>query len=362
MPDRDDDRPRRRYDNEDDYPRRRRRDEVDDDYYDRPRRRAASGSNGMAVTSLVLGILSLFCFALTGLPAIVFGFLGLSKASRVGTGKGMAVAGLLLGLLGTVLTAGAAWVVWKGYKGAERVVKAAKEEAEVEEDRESGIEVAQAANNYENAVGTFPNPYRQQVPGFVPPKGKEPPKPLLSWRVDLLPYLGEPEYDALHRRFQREQPWDSQANRPLARERVEPYVLGYDPPGAADTRWRGFTGPGAVFEPGARVTIAAIPDGTSNTLLFVESAEAVRWTEPNDYPFSNPNRPVLGPKGPTTHPLPTLGRPGARGFLMAMCDGSVKYVRKTIDPKTMAMLIDRADGNVIPQGWEIMPNAGPFDD
>ena len=38
---------------------------------------------------------------------------------------------------------------------------------------------------------------------------------------------------------------------------------------------------------------------------------------------------------------------------MVMCDGSVRYVRKSIDPATMNKLIDRQDGNVIPGGWEI---------
>jgi hypothetical protein len=40
---------------------------------------------------------------------------------------------------------------------------------------------------------------------------------------------------------------------------------------------------------------------------------------------------------------------------MVMCDGSVRYVRKSIDPKTLTLLIDGMDGNIIPGGWEIGP-------
>jgi hypothetical protein len=63
---------------------------------------AAKRSNGAAITSLILAIL--FCVPfLTSFLAIIFGFLGIRKARdpNVG-GKGLAVAGLLLGLLGLV--------------------------------------------------------------------------------------------------------------------------------------------------------------------------------------------------------------------------------------------------------------------
>jgi hypothetical protein len=308
----------------------------------------------MATTSLVLGVLSLFCLALAGIPAIVFGFLGLSRAKAAGTGQGMAIAGMALGLVGTLLTGGAVWLGWKAYKGAERIVQTARTEMEVGEDRDKGIELMLAAHNHHDGHARLPNPYSKQPrPGVIQPRGQEPARPLLSWRVDLLPF-GLQE-DNLYRRFQMDQPWDSPANRPLASQHVEPYVFSYDPPGSSNTRWRGFSGPGAVFEPGTQARIpGSFPDGTSNTLFCVESAEAVGWTEPNDYPFTNPHRPAAfgGPKGPAAT-LPVLGRPGADGFLMVMCDGSVRYVRKSIDPKTLAMLIDGMDGNIIPGGWEI---------
>jgi hypothetical protein len=57
----------------------------------------------MAVAALVLGILSFFCFGpLVGVPAVVFGLLGLSKAKEVGSGKGMSIAGIILGTIGSI--------------------------------------------------------------------------------------------------------------------------------------------------------------------------------------------------------------------------------------------------------------------
>ena len=96
-------------DDDDDRGRRRsRRDYDDDDDYDHdyaPRRRRSGGGNGLAVTALVLGILSLpacccpIVGILTSLGAIVTGSIGLKNPD----GKGMAVAGLVLGIIGLIL-------------------------------------------------------------------------------------------------------------------------------------------------------------------------------------------------------------------------------------------------------------------
>jgi hypothetical protein len=103
--------PKDRYDDDeddrddDDRPRRRSR-EDDDDEYDDPRysRRRQPEGTGMAVASLVLGILSvvLFCVWYLGVPmailAIIFGTLNKSK-----DGKSMATAGIVLGIVSLAL-------------------------------------------------------------------------------------------------------------------------------------------------------------------------------------------------------------------------------------------------------------------
>jgi hypothetical protein len=63
----------------------------------------------MAVASLILGIASLFCFGfITGIIAIILGGVALSKIGRgEASGKGMAIAGLILGIIGLV-----GWVIW----------------------------------------------------------------------------------------------------------------------------------------------------------------------------------------------------------------------------------------------------------
>src|SRR5438874_8624521 len=65
---------------------------------------AAGTSNGFCVASLVLGIIGLPAFCAAGIPAvlaIVFGIIGynqVSKSGAEGGGKGMAIAGIGLGI------------------------------------------------------------------------------------------------------------------------------------------------------------------------------------------------------------------------------------------------------------------------
>jgi TM2 domain-containing membrane protein YozV len=58
----------------------------------------ARTSNGMAIAALVTGLLGCVPF-LTGLLAIIFGILGIKRSKVSQSGKGMATAGLILGVL-----------------------------------------------------------------------------------------------------------------------------------------------------------------------------------------------------------------------------------------------------------------------
>jgi hypothetical protein len=75
--------------------------------------------NGMAVAGMVLGILAVvlcwfpFVNWALALLGIVFGALGIGKGNRVGKGKGMAIAGLVCAIVGAVLGV-ALFVLWAG--------------------------------------------------------------------------------------------------------------------------------------------------------------------------------------------------------------------------------------------------------
>ena len=105
-------------------------------------------------------------------------------------------------------------------------------------------------------------------------------KPLLSWRVAILPFL---EQQGLFNEFKLDEPWDSPHNKALLERMPATYAI----PGAEAepgmTFYRGFSGEHTLFDPKVKlgVGIATITDGTSNTLGIVEAKEAVPWTKPD---------------------------------------------------------------------------------
>ena len=81
--------------------------------------------------------------------------------------------------------------------------------------------------------------------------------------------------------------------------------------------------------------LAQITDGTAYTLLAAEASEPEIWTKPDDLPFSPGKPPKLG------------GSVFTDGFNAAVCDGSVKFIKGTIDAKTLSDLIQTNDGHPV---------------
>ena len=331
--------PRDRYDDEDDNrPRRRsRRDDDDPDDDERPRRRArrdeddefeepprSKGSNGLATTSLVFGVLS-FCTGITFLPGLICGVMGLSKAKSVGVGKGMAIAGILTSIAGMFVSLAI------GVGGYLLYVEGEKNK---EKDRTANnfMQAGLAAHNYESATGTFPKPFLDEsVRDFDPPVPESALKSKLSWRVAILPFV---EQDSLYRRFNKSDAWDSSANKPLSQTVVMSYTDA-DTPLDPTTRLRCFYGNGAMFDAQQKTNLMGVSDGTSNTILYVEGAEKVTWSQFNEYKFD--------PNGP----LPALGHPKRDTFSAVFVDGSVRQLKKSMNRTTLKKLITKAGGEAV---------------
>jgi serine/threonine protein kinase len=76
------------------------------DFGSAPPRKLAPRTSRKAIASLVLGLFSILCLCFTGIPAVVLGALGLLEVERSRgfyKGKGMAIAGILLGSFGCLL-------------------------------------------------------------------------------------------------------------------------------------------------------------------------------------------------------------------------------------------------------------------
>ncbi|MEX2026739.1 MAG: DUF1559 domain-containing protein [Pirellulaceae bacterium] len=134
-------------------------------------------------------------------------------------------------------------------------------------------QIGKALVRYEQEHGTLP-------PAVVTDSAG---KPLYSWRVLILPYLG-PQEQALYRQFQLDEPWNSPANSRLLKQRPNVFHCPGDTSAAADeTSYVVIAGPSTPFTPRQSLGLGQIRDGAYSTILVVEVAgTGISWTEPRD--------------------------------------------------------------------------------
>ncbi len=158
-------------------------------------------------------------------------------------------------------------------------------------------------------------------------------KPLLSWRVHLLPFLEE---DGLYQQFHLDEPWDSPHNSKLIARMPEVYG---PPPNArvpeGKTVLMAPVGEDTVFPDRAGGTQKQdLVRGTSNTILFVEVAapHSVIWTKPEDLNVT------------PADPGKNLLEPGQRGIRAVIADGSYRLLPASTPPDQL---------------WEMFTRGGP---
>jgi hypothetical protein len=177
-------------------------------------------------------------------------------------------------------------------------------------------------------------------------------KPLLSWRVAILPYIEEL---ALYKEFKLDEPWDSKNNKKLLARMPKIYAptITGKPAKANATYYQVFTGPDTPFNPkilraaGGLTLSARFPasftDGTSNTILVVEAEKPVPWSKPEDLVYD------------AKKAVPKLGGLFKEGFHIGLADGSVRFIGRKFDEKMLRATITPAGGEVI--DWNKLPPA-----
>jgi prepilin-type processing-associated H-X9-DG protein len=275
-------------------------------------------TSGNAIASLILGILSVIgCFFFTGIPAIICGALGLSGISKSKgrlEGKGLAIAGLVTGGIGTVLMVPVLIALLLP------AVQAAREAARRAQCVNNLKQIGLAMHNYHSAYGHFPPAASVNADG----------KPMLSWRVAILPLLDQ---QALYDRFKQDEPWDSPNNIKLLDMMPNVFKCPSEPDtvGKKTTHYEAIAGAGAAFEGPDGVAINTFTDGTSNTIAVVEAKTPVEWTKPDDVDI-NKLMNALGSK-----------HPGGGNALFA--DGSVRFLRTATTPANVIQALATRNGD-----------------
>ena len=203
-------------------------------------------------------------------------------------------------------------------------VQAAREAARRMQSTNNMKQLALAMHNYNDTYGMLPPAVVTDANG----------KPLYSGRVLLLPFM---EQTPLYQAFKLDEPWDSPSNRKLADVAIPTFRDASAPPGSpGQTDYLIVTGKGTATEPTpGGMKFMSITDGTSNTLFMVEiKGSGVKWSEPREFDISQPMS------------LPPGNHPG--GNIVALYDGSVRFISSNTPPTTIHAMATRAGGEVVP--------------
>lgn len=246
------------------------------------------------LASLVLAMLSFLLWSCTDVPAFpialfsaVLAILGLWDVER----RQGRTRDFLIGTL-TLLSilVGAAWF--------STLVPFANKMVDGDMTHNSLKQLAFAMHAYCDVHGTLP------AQAIFDKRGK----PLLSWRVSVLPFI---EQEALFREFRLNEPWDSPHNLALLPKMPSTFASWRK---SSSQNWgmafyQVLVGDGAAFEGKRGLRLKAdFPDGLANTILIVQTEEPVPWTKPDDLRYA------------ADLSLPTRTR-----FYAALADGSVHF-------------------------------------
>jgi len=239
------------------------------------------------------------------------------------SGAGVA-AGAGAGILVILLVAGAAVLICGGVLVALLLpaVQSAREAARRMQSTNNMKQIMVAMHIYHDTYKEFPPAVVKDADG----------KPLYSGMVLLLPFL---EQQPLYDRFQKDKAWDSPENRALSGVTLPMLTDPSNPDTTAGrTDYLLISGPGSVLEdtPGLKHGLQNITDGTSNTIMLMEVKGRGSWAAPNTWELGQP---LDG-----SHP---------QVVIVGFADGSVQTISRSIDPKTLRLMVERNDGQPIPE-------------
>jgi prepilin-type processing-associated H-X9-DG protein len=184
-----------------------------------------------------------------------------------------------------------------------------------------------AMRSYEHEHGCFP-------PSFVPDENGAPKH---SWRVLLLPFLGE---DVLYRQYRFDEPWNGAHNKELAERMPAVYrcpthaAFAGDAAISSRTSYAMIVGPRAISDGPTARKATDVRDGLSTTIMVAECAGAdINWLQPHDLNAQE----IASVIGVDRHKKPQAGissyHPGVVTVLF--CDGAVRALHDSVDNRVL---------------------------
>lgn len=203
-----------------------------------------------------------------------------------------------------------------------------------------------ALHNYHEQNGSFPPSFLADATG----------RPAHSWRILILPYLGEPNIRT-YNSYNFSEPWDGPNNRALAASIPSTYVCPNHPDARATiaTSYVAVTGAGTIFPSGKTTKFDEITRSKSETLMLVEtSGGTTNWLQPDDLDITLTAEPGQRPSMSSFDPL---------GPAAAFADGMIRRVRTPLSNQDLraysqtSLWTDQDTPHTAPV--EFLPPSGP---
>lgn len=195
-------------------------------------------------------------------------------------------------------------------------------------------QIAQAMRAYHEDYGNYPPAYSTDENG----------RPMHSWRVLILPYLG-PDAIALHDRFDLNQPWDHPTNRQFASSMPAVYGCPADSAAAmGETSYCVVEGPGFMFDADRTTSDGDLNNRAAQTLMLVEArGSAIEWIEPKDI-----NAASLA-QGINSGMSGCCGSAHPGGIVVAYADGAVVFLPDVTSPEELNDMATVSRGKAEPE-------------
>lgn len=183
--------------------------------------------------------------------------------------------------------------------------------------------------NHHDRLGHFPPAYVADSAG----------KPLYSWRVLLLPFLGQ---QAAYDRFDKTKAWDAPENLAISNLAIDAFKSPADAGVSANgVSYVAVVGEDFAFTGIKPMKFLDMVDGTSNTILLVECRGIVgSWAAPVDLRAEGLQYELGDGANQIRSPYP-------QGLQLLRCDSSVSFLPKERAAEALLPLLTRGGGEIV---------------